>query len=247
MDGGQPARAGFAFVSRMVRRDWHFRRQILPPVTAVLIGLVPVIARGWATSPFERRFTMLHLLPHVLGLLLFGLCTILAYGNDFRGAWIFQTVPPRAFSRFARGVHALLWIGVVAAPHAIVLGLVIWSLGWWQGGLFVAYSTAVASVYLALELRLIDSMPFSRQADASRGTLLMPVMMVGGLAVAIVVAIQYFLVFRSPTTVAIVTAVVATAAYFLTRASLDAFAASIRDNLGSGSEQVVTLFRNAGN
>jgi hypothetical protein len=65
--GGQPGRAGFAFVSSMMRRDYQFRRQAVPILIYGLVGLTPLVARGWRTDPLSGRFSMAHLLPHIIG------------------------------------------------------------------------------------------------------------------------------------------------------------------------------------
>lgn len=244
--GGQPARAGYAFVCQMTRRDYQFRRQVVPMVVFGLIGLAPVVVRSWRADPFSGRFTAMHLLPHMLGFVLFFVCSLLAYGGDFKGAWVFLLAPAQAFDGFARGVHAALFIQVIVAPHMIMLLLLASAWGVWHAGLFVAYSAAVSSTYLALELRLIEGAPFSSQVDATRGTTLLPLMMVGGIAMAVAVGLQYFLVFRSTAVVATVTVFLGAAAYFLTRWSLGAFAASIRFHLGLLSAESGTLYKEIG-
>lgn len=241
--GGQPGRAGFAFVSRMMLRDWQFRRQFIPMFVYVLIGLVPLLASGWRTDPFARKFAPMHMLPHVTGILLFFVCILLPYGGDYKGSWLFLVAPSRAIGGFARGVHALLWIDVIVIPHLVLLPLLAWAWGILHAGLFLAYSLAAASMYLALDLRRIDGAPFTRQADASRGSVLLPLMILGAIVVAIAVGIQYFLVFRSPAIVAATTAAIATGAFLVTRASLGAFTISIRYNLGLASAEVGALFK----
>jgi len=186
---------------------------------------------------------MLHLLPHMLGFVLFFVCTILAYGSDFKGAWIFLLAPAQAFGGFARGVWAALWIQVVLVPHVVMFVFLAWPWGFWHAGLFAAYSAAVSSTYLAVELRLIEGVPFSSQVDATRGATLLPMMIAGGTVMAVAVGLQYFFVFRSPAVVVAVTAVVGAAAYFLTRWSLEAFAASIRFHLGLLSAESGTLYK----
>jgi hypothetical protein len=170
-------------------------------------------------------------------------CLLLPYGNDYKGVWIFLLAPSRAFGPFARGVYALLWIQTVLIPHVIVFPVVAWSWGAWHGALFTAYSAAVVSLYLAMELRLVDGAPFSRQPEASRDSTLLPVMIVAGIVVAVVVGLQYFLLFRSPAGVLIATVVAGAAAWFLTRQSLRAFENSIRYNLGLLSVEWGKLYK----
>ncbi|HKW96482.1 MAG TPA: hypothetical protein VJN43_02065 [Bryobacteraceae bacterium] len=241
--GGQASRAGFAFVSRMMLRDWQFRRQMFPLLILPLVALAPLYASNWRVDPFSGRFAPIHLLPHILAAVLFFICVFLPYGNDYKGAWIFLLAPARAFAGFARGIYALLWIEVVVIPHLILLPFLAWFWGVWHAGLSLAYSLAAASVYLALELRLIDGAPFSKQADTTRGAILLPLMMIGGAATAAAVALQYFLVFRSPAIVMITTAVVGAVAYFLTRSSLGAFETSIRYHLGLISAESGPIYK----
>src|SRR5581483_637800 len=108
--GGQPARAGFAFVSRMVLRDWQFRRQFVGLLLPAIVGLVSAAAGGWPRDPLLGQFAPVQMLPHGIGVLLLFACMLLPYGNDYKGAWILQVVPSKAFDGFARGVHAYLWI-----------------------------------------------------------------------------------------------------------------------------------------
>jgi hypothetical protein len=63
---------------------------------------------------------------------------------------------------------------------------------------------------------------------------MLPMMIGGGIVAAIAVGLQYLLVFRSPAIVIMTTAVIAIAAWFLTRSSLGAFEVSIRYRLGLG-------------
>ena len=241
--GGQASRAGFAFVSRMMLRDWEFRRQMLPLMILPFMGLASMYATGFRIDPFSGRFTLMHILPHIFGTVLFFICIFLPYGSDYKGAWIFLLVPARAFAGFARGVYALLWVEVIVIPHVVLLISLAWFWGIWHAGLFVAYSLAAASVYLALELRLIDGPPFCKQADPARGAILLPMMIGGGIVMAIAVGVQYFLVFRSPALVLLTTAVAGVAAWFLTRSSLGAFEVSIRYHLGLLSAESGTLYQ----
>lgn len=228
---GQGARAGFAYVSKMMRRDFQFRRQVLPTLAMIFVAWVPMVLSGSRTDPFSGKFTTAHLLPHLFGLVLALVCSLLAYGNDFRSAWVFQTVPAQAFRGFAQGIYAALYVPMIVIPQVILLLYVSWAWGSWHAILFVAYSAAVGSTYLALELRLIEDIPFSRQVDPKRGAAMLPVLLLAVGAAGLVVGVQYFLVFRATTIVAAVTAALAAAAYLLTRSSLHALEGSMRYSL----------------
>jgi hypothetical protein len=241
--GGQPARAGFVFVGRMTRVDYNFRRQAIPAAVMLMIGFIPAVAKSWRTDPFSRQFSTAHLIPHLLGLTLFFVCSFLPYGNDYKGAWIFLAAPSRAFHGFSRGIYAALLLPLLLIPHALMLAVFPWSWGLWHTLLFVAYSAAASSVYLALDLRIIDAVPFSRQADSTRGAAMMPLMIAGGISIAVAVGLQYLLVFLSPAVTAAVTAGVLAVAYFLTRGSLAALEASMRYSLGLLSMESGTLYK----
>jgi hypothetical protein len=167
--------------------------------------------------------------------------------HDFRppgpaGAWVFLMVTLRAIDGFAQGVYALLWMNVIVIPHLILLAPLAWVWGIGHAGLFMAFSMAAASTYLALALRLIEEIPFTRQADASRGSLTLPLMLGGGLAMAIAVGLQYLL-FRSASLVVILTLVPGIAAFVSARLSMGAPAASMRYHLGLVSAENGRLYK----
>jgi hypothetical protein len=228
--GGPSVRAGFDYVWRMMTRDWQFRRQMvgLIPITAMLIG------GGWQgarISPFSGKFTMMHVLPHAFGFAFFMVCSALPYGPDRKGAWLFLLAPTGAFRGFARGVFARL-LSAMLAPQVVLLPFLAWSWGLRDAALFLAYSAAVSAVYLALELRLVEGMPFTRQQESMGNPETMIILFAGGLVVSIAVALQYFLIFRTVILVVAVTAVLAVAAWLIARSSLESFEISIRFHLG---------------
>jgi hypothetical protein len=233
--GGPTARAGFEFVSRMMLRDWQFRRQMLNLVP-IAVMLFAGAWQGMRVSPFSGKFTAAHLLPHAFGFAFFLVCNAMPFGNDHKGAWLFHLAPAGAFRGFARGVYARL-LTLILMPHLILLPVLAWSWGARDAGLFLAYSAAVSAVYLALELRRIEGMPFSRQPEGAGDPGMMALLLAGGLAVAIAVALQYFLIFRSPQVVPAVTAALCVAAWLATRSSLEAFEIAIRFHLGLMSNE----------
>jgi len=228
--GGPTALGGFDYVWRMMLRDWHFRRQ--------MIGLVPIAAmmllstsRGLRVSPFSGKFTAAQVLPHSVGFAFFMICSNLPFGTDYKGAWLFLLAPAGAFRGVARGVYARL-LSLILAPHAILLPILAWFWGARDAGLFLAYSVAASAVYVSLELRLIEGMPFSRQPEGTGNPYTMLILMAGGVVVAIAVGLQYLLIFRSPQVVLAVTAALGGVAWLLTRSSLEAFEIAIRFHLG---------------
>jgi hypothetical protein len=234
--GGPPARAGFAYVLKLARRDFQFRRQMLG-ISIGTIGLLLPAAANWPSDPFSGGFTIAHLLPHAIGSLLFFTCSFLTYGSDFKAAWLFLLAPAYAFRGFARGIYAALCITMIVFPHLVLLVVFAWSWGLGHALLFIAYSAAVTSFYLAMELHLIDSVPFSNQVDPKRAAAMLPLLMFGGAAIAIAVAVQYLIVFRTPLVVTAVTASLAAAAGWLTRRALNTMESSMRYSLGTLSNE----------
>jgi hypothetical protein len=241
--GGAAARAGFSFVSKMARRDFHFRRQAIPLAILIPFGWAPALFHDWRTSPFGGDFAGSHLLPHVVGGTVFIVCPLLAFAVDYKGAWVFQLAPVRAFRGFARGVWAAVGLPLVAIPHALFIAPFAWAWGVWPALLFFAYSAALACAYLALSLRLIDGIPFSRPADPKRGAIMLPALLVAGAVVGIAVSVQYFWIFRSVPRVIGAAVVLAGAAYWLTRSSLRALEAGMRHHLATLSDQAGDLYR----
>lgn len=217
--GGAAGRAGFEFVRTMMVRDWQFLREMAMSQVGPVVGFVALLVVGRDVSPFGPDFAWVHALPHLFGLTLIFVCTLLAYGNDHKGAWCFAVVPDSAFGPFARGIHAALWLLLVAVPHAGWLLVLTWSWGAQDALLFVAFSAAAASLHLGAALKFIDGVPFSRQARPTRRFELMGVHLLYTAGMAVAVGIQYWL-FRSVAAVALVTAATALGAYFVTRLTL---------------------------
>jgi hypothetical protein len=76
--------------------------------------------------------------------------------------WIFSSIPSRAFDGFAHGICAVVWIDFILIPHLIALPVLAWLRGVPHAALFVVWSIAAAPVYLGLERRLIESIPFQQ-------------------------------------------------------------------------------------
>ena len=184
----------------------------------------------------------MHFLPHLLGLAIILTCQFLAYGNDFKGiAWFF-IAPDSSFRPFAGGIHAALWLLLAAVPNLLSLPVLTWFWAVQEAVLFVAFSTAVASLYLGVGLRLIDGVPFGKQAPPTRSAVGLGLMLVFFMAAGIAVGIQHLL-FRSAAAVVLVTLVVGVGARFLTRAVLDDFASRIRLQLKLAASGSVLLYK----
>lgn len=239
--GGPPARAGFHYVSAMMWRDWQFRRQLVPMLPMLILPFIEM-RRIPSASVFAPGFSPVHLVPHVIGALLFFISTLLVYGADYKGTWIFLLAPSGSLQGLANGTHAALWTRIILAPHGILLLATAWFWGPLDAMLFVAFSMAMASFYLGLELRLIEGLPFSKQPETTRSPFMVPLMLGGGLVMAAIVAVQYFVIFRSRLAVVGATAIVAAGAWAVTRVSLKALGESIRFHLGLFSAESGTIY-----
>ena len=228
--GGQAGRAGVEFLHRMMVRDWQFQREAAMSLPGPIMGFIALLILGLDVSPFSSDFAWAHFLPSLFGLTLMPVCALLAYGNDYKGSWCFAVVPDSAFGPFARGIHAGLWLPLVAAPHAGWLVVLTWLWGAQEALLFVAFSAAAASLYLGACLQLIAGVPFSRQASPTRRFKLMGVMLAYVIGMIAATGFQYLL-FRSAAAVALATAAAGLGAYFVTRLTLAGLAARMSAGL----------------
>ncbi len=240
--GGQAGRAGFEYVRCLMLRDWQFLREAATRLPFLILFFPLLLAgAGWA-SPFGPGFAFIHLLPHLLGLAMILTCQFLAYGNDFKAiAWFF-TAPESSFRPFAAGIHAALWLLLAAVPNLLSLPVLVWFWPVQEALLFIAFSLAVASFYLAVGLRFIHGVPFGKQALPTQSVVGLGLIMVFFMAAGIAVGIQYLL-FRSAVAVVLVTLIVGAGARFLTRAVLDDFAARIRLQLKLAASGSLLLYK----
>ncbi|MBL8216651.1 MAG: hypothetical protein JNK87_38385 [Bryobacterales bacterium] len=238
---GQPARAAFAYMAVQMRRDYQFQRQFLSLIAAIVIPFGGVLT-NLQQSPFEPSFTPAHGLPHICGFALFLICSALPYGNQPKAAWVFQLAPPGAWPRFAQGIHTMLWTWLVALPHALQLAVALyyWSVA--DALLFTGYSLALSSLYLAATLLIIEYVPFSRPMQPERGAMLLPAMLIGGVFVAIAMALQYFLIFRARLAVPVATFVIAAAAWIGTRFALRRLAVDMQFGIAQDTGEVTGMY-----
>ena len=228
--GGQPGRAGYEYLRALVVRDWQFLRSMAMNAAGPVVLFVGLLVVGREASPFGPGFAPAHFVPHLLGMMILIVCLFLAYGNDYKGVWSFGVVPDSAFRPFARGIHAALWLVLVALPNVFWLLVLAWSWSFRDVAVFIAYCSAVGSVYLGVSLRLIGGIPFGRQMAPSRQVATFGLFLIFFVAVMVAVALQYVL-FRSVAAVVVVTLVVGAGACLLTRVTLSDFAARMRSSL----------------
>ncbi len=228
--GGPAGRAGFEYLRTVMARDWQFRRNMAQVMPGPIIGFIALLVAGLDTSPFGPDFAFAHFLPHLFGITAVFVCAFLAYGNDHKGIWCFAVAPGFAGRPFARGIHAALALLLIVVPHAAWLPVLAWSWGVRDAVLLVAFSTAVAFLYLGASLRLIEGVPFGKQTPPTRSSMMFGVMMLYMVAMAVGVGIQYLL-FRSVAAVVVATAIAGAGAYFVTKLTLTGFAARMLASL----------------
>jgi hypothetical protein len=229
--GTPSGRAGFEYVRRMLVRDWQFMRRIVRMLPLMAGGFV-VLLNG--ASPFGAGFSPAHLAPHLMGMSFVILSFALPYGTEYKGGWIFLLVRWRSFEPFARGLYFSLWFPFVLLPHAIAF---FWhSITWGplESASFVVFSLAVASLYLGIDLRRVDGMPFGKPHHERGGMEIMEAMflLIGRAAIAAAaIAVQWFFLFRSPLIILLTTAALAATAFAIIRVSLNNLATAIRHQL----------------
>ena len=219
---GRPSgRAAFGFVVRMCLRDWQFRRVFLQSnVMLVLVFVVNAFQTGGTESPFGSVFAPVHLLPHMIGFASLSACSLLTNSSQYRAAWVFTTVPADSFRGFAGGIFWALWIPVIAVPHIVLALAALRSWGPVPTLAFMAYSTALASLYLSGALVAIKGLPFSAQPRSTSSAMALPLMLAFFLVAGGLVAIQYVVLFRHVSAVLASAAVCGVAAAVLTARSL---------------------------
>ena len=239
--GGPAARAGYEYTRTMLMRDWQFRRYMASESLFVVIGFIAVLVAGRGSSPFSGDFAPTHFLPHVLGLGIFQTCQFLVYGNDHKGVWQFFLAPGSSLGPFAHGVHAALWLLLVVVPNALIFLVLAWSWNLWEAVVFTAYSTAAASLYLAIWLGRVNGLPFGRQPEPQRKVAAVGIVFLFLFAIAIAVGIQYVL-FMSVAAVIAVTLIVALGAYALTRSALRGLESRIVLHLQTAAAGSIMLY-----
>ena len=230
--GGPAARAGYEYARALLLRDWQFLRNTGMNAAGILAAVVVVPIVGREISPFRPGddFALAHMLPHALGLATLFACRFLAFGNDHKGAWTFSAAPESSLRPFAAGVHAALWLLLIAAPHVVWLLYFAWFWSLPDAAGFVVFSAAGASLYLAGGLLLIEGLPFGRPSPGTRPSLPISLGIAVMILAAIAVGIQ-LLLFRSAVAVGVATLVVAAGAYLLARVTLPGFESRIRSSL----------------
>jgi D-alanyl-D-alanine-carboxypeptidase/D-alanyl-D-alanine-endopeptidase len=171
---GSPLGLGvFFFISKLMGRDWQFRRNILAmavlPLLVILVMVLAIVQYGLPAPPLSsRELSPVYIIPHLLGLIMMGLCSVLPFTDFQSGAWIYLTAPVTNLRMFARGIYWALWVPWAGLPHFALLPFLIPLWGWKEASLATGFSLIVVSLYLGFSIKLIHGIPFSSPFDESR-------------------------------------------------------------------------------
>ncbi len=195
---GAPSGYGaFSFMCIMLRRDWNFRRQAIPNLSPfVLVPLAAVIASirktPFTLSGFSARdFSLMHLLPHCVGMALVVACMLISYTAEPKGSSVFAGLPIGRLGPFVRGIYASLWLPAIIL-HLCLLVPCIWFWGAVQGLLFIGFSAALVSLYTGLAIFLIDGFPFANAFRPSMVSAMPVIFLFSAFTAVFFAAIQWF-------------------------------------------------------
>jgi hypothetical protein len=233
---GAPSGYGaFSFMSTMLRRDWNFRRQVIPLVLPFLIAPMAAVIGSIRKSPFVfgsyaiSDFSLMHLFPHFLGLILAVACMLVPYTAEPKGASVFVNLPIGRLRPFVRGIYASLWMPL-AILHLFLLVPCIWFWGAIQGVLFICFSVALISIYEGLAILLIDGFPFANAFKPSMAKAMPLIYLAAAIPILFFAAIQW-LVFHSALLVLASATVLALLACATAHFSLGRLENTVRVNL----------------
>ncbi len=162
--GAAAGLGAFCFISQMIRRDKLLWRALLIQTWLVLLVTVLAIV---ALARFGLDPAS-HILPHLLGLMVWAVCINLQTTAFNSASWIYLTAPLGSVRALARGVFGALWVSLVVLPHACLLLFISIFVNWKEAVLVTGFNLIVVSLYLAVAIRMISGLPFSSTANESR-------------------------------------------------------------------------------
>jgi hypothetical protein len=170
---GSPQGLGaFCFVSKMIWRDWQFRRAVLMQTWIpflIILGLILAITRFGISAPGSADEPLpAYILPHLFGLIAMALCTNLPFTDFPKGSWIYLTAPIASMRAFARGVFWALWISAIGLPHIVLLCFFMRFVNWESAVFITGFNLLVVSLYLSFAINLVSGLPFSSPMNESR-------------------------------------------------------------------------------
>jgi hypothetical protein len=213
LSGRPSGRAAFGFLIRMMAGDWQFRRAAMQFGVLAFILVPAIFLSSRAASPFgPGRLSLIGLLPEFLPFFTMMICSLLAYSDQYRGAWIFQTVPDAGLRGYARGIYWSIWLPFLALPlvAAAILYIPYW--GARDALLFGAYGLTVASLLLGVQLPLIDGLPFGLPPKPERMYMLVATILFGPIVIGIAWVVQSRFIYEQRSRTLAATVVFAAAA-----------------------------------
>jgi len=233
---GSPSGYGaFSFMSIMFRRDWNFRRQVIPMVLPFLIAPLAAVIASIRKSPFVTGsfaiadFSLMHLFPHFLGLMLAVACMLVPYTAEPKGASVFVNLPIGRLRPFVRGIYVSLWLPVTIL-HLLLLVPCIWFWGVAHGVLFIFFSVALVSIYAGLGMLLVDGFPFANAFKPSMAKAMPLIYLAAAIPILFFAAVQW-LVFHNALLVLASATVLALLAFAIAHFSLGRLENTVRVNL----------------
>lgn len=218
---GRPsAAAAWGFMFRMMRRDWQFRRAVLPLGAMSLFVLPAILRTAIEKSPFNGAPVAVGLLPELLPFGVFLMVAVLAYSDHFRGAWVFATASRDGRRGFVRGVYWSLWLPFLAAPFAVMAVVFSWYWGIIDATLFAAYGLSVASSLLAVQMFFVEGLPFARPPRPERAHMMLPFVLLGPIVLGIAWFVQGRFIFNSRVITLVASVVFAAVAIAIARSTL---------------------------
>jgi hypothetical protein len=198
LSGRPSGQAAYEFVTRMMRRDWQFRRAAMHLLLPVVVFGPALVVSSRAASPLGAATPqVIGLLPELLPFGALSVCMVIAFSDHFRGAWIFGAALGRHLDGYLRGLYWTIWIVFLALPLALAAFWFTWFWGIADAALFTAYALAVTSCLLSFQLLIVDALPFTRAPKAERPVMSIGILIIGGLVVGVAWVTQAYFLFRS--------------------------------------------------
>jgi hypothetical protein len=240
-------RAAFDFVYTMAKTDWQFRRSVYPALIQILIlPLLGVIRLGLGHSPFKPGPpTAAQFLPHITGIIGLIVCSNLKYSNQHKAAWLFQMVSLESLRSFVRGIFLAVWLPLITLC-LLLIPVFTWSWGVGDAVLFAAYSIAVGSFYLSIEMFFVDGLPFANPPESLKGSMMGPLVIVSFIGGLVIVLLQWFFIFQSRLVTAAAVLVFTGAAYAIAHASLRYVETNVVHNLHLIATGRAAMFKEVG-
>ena len=116
-------------------------------------------------------------------------------------------------------------VSLVFAPF------LVWRWGIADAALFTAYAIAVGSLYLSIELFLVDGLPFANPPESLKGSMSAPLIIAALLGALIIVGLQWLFIFQSRFVTLGAVLVLAGGAYVIAQGSLRYLETNVMHNL----------------